>query len=255
MEQHTHLQIDRRSLVLAAAGGGLVLALAGCAGGSSRGASAGANTSDAPGPLWPDDLAKDAGRPLTQPSNPVVAQTPPPAGPVPGVIPRSAWTAARPIDSRAEPMKPISRITVHHSAIDSTSLRTSDDVARQLEGIRREHVNRKGKPFADIGYHYIIDPSGRVWEGRPLRLQGAHVENQNEGNLGIMVMGNFERQSPTPQTTAAIERFVALQMRRHSVRSSRVFTHREIGKSTCPGSSLQRFMVACRGPSGALRNA
>ena len=38
---------------------------------------------------------------------------------------------------------------------------------------------------------------GVLWQGRSIRWQGAHVQHHNEGNIGVLVMGNFDLQSPT----------------------------------------------------------
>lgn len=170
-----------------------------------------------------------------------------------GVISRAAWNRQAPVLSRAHPMNGINRITIHHSAIPNDSLRSQADVARMLNGIRSEHMNRRGEPFADIGYHYIIDPAGRVWEGRSLALQGAHVANNNEHNLGVMLLGNFQTQTPTPAATATLDAFVASQMRRYSIAVNRVYTHQEIGKSACPGRSLQRYMDVTRSRGNLAR--
>lgn len=233
----------RREII--AAGGLLaaVWALAGCQSG-------GAPVSRLPGPLWPDqepgDPAKSITAPVaTKPASPVAS------GPAPGVIPKATWTSVRPIVSRAQPMNGIGRITVHHSAIPSAGLTERSAIIRQLQGIQREHMHRRGEPFADIGYHYIIDPTGQVWEGRSLNLQGAHVAAQNEHNLGIMCMGNFDRQSPTQAQLTTLQRFVAGQMRKYGVSVGRVYTHRELGKSSCPGNNLQRYMNSARS-NGAL---
>jgi hypothetical protein len=202
-----------------------------------------------PGPLWPDQEAGDAPKSITAP---VAAK---PAAPSyaasTAVEPKSAWTSVRPIVSRADRMNGISRITVHHSAIPSAGLTDRGAIVRQLQGIQREHMHRRGEPFADIGYHYIIDPTGRIWEGRSLSLQGAHVANQNEHNLGVMCMGNFDRQSPTQAQLATLQAFLAEQMSRYRVPVKRVYTHRELGSSSCPGNNLQRFMVSVRS-GGAL---
>src|SRR5437762_8205698 len=100
-----------------------------------------------------------------------------------GVIPRAAWARtgiARPYD--IYPIGGINRITVHHDGMPPVTLRSQGDVASRIESIRQAHVHARG--WADIGYHYVVDPSGRVWEGRPVRFQGAHVKDQNENNLG-----------------------------------------------------------------------
>lgn len=236
-------QPSRRDLLAA---GGLIAAawaLSGCQGGPQTAARL-------PGPLWPDQEAGDAPKSITAPvpAKPVAAPTYTAST---AVEPKSSWTSVRPIVSRADRMNGVSRITVHHSAIPSNSLTDRRAVVRQLQGIQREHMHRRGEPFADIGYHYIIDPSGQVWEGRPLSLQGAHVANQNEHNLGIMCMGNFDRQAPTQAQLAALQAFLSEQMRRYNIPVKRVYTHRELGSSSCPGTNLQRYMVSIRS-SGRL---
>lgn len=202
-----------------------------------------------PGPRWPSDS-----------EGPVLA-TPKPQ-PTPkdpgfdlpeGVLPRSAWTRAGVANPRdINPMNGVRRITVHHDGMPPVELRGQSDVAARLEQIRRAHVTRRDQPFADIGYHYIIDPQGRVWEGRSVRYQGAHVKDHNEHNLGILVLGHFNYQRPTPQALAALDRFVAQQMARYNVPLSRVMTHQEISPTECPGYHLQRYMVQTRSRDGAL---
>lgn len=236
--------LNRRDVVL----GGLVLGglmLTGC----------GSQNAGLPGPRYPfeggsgPDLVRNA--PVTLPAAPV--PTPAPAVELPTtVVSRSQWTrsgVARPRE--ANPMNGISRITVHHDAIVSTDLRSSADIARRIESIRRSHVQRG---WADIGYHYVVDPTGRVWEARSTGLQGAHVEDNNEHNLGVMVMGNFNVHAPTSAATAALDRFVASQMQRYRVSLSRVYTHQEIKSTACPGTRLQRYMVATRGRGGGLNS-
>lgn len=172
------------------------------------------------------------------------------------LIPRTKWTSAgvgRP--KNANPMNGITRITVHHDGMGAFTSTALADASRRLTAIRTSHMARRsraGEPWADIGYHYIIDPGGRVWEGRPVRYQGAHVEDQNEHNLGIMCLGNFELQSPSSATLATLDAFVLAQMRLYRVPLARVFTHREIGPTECPGRNLQRHMVAVRARGGRL---
>lgn len=185
---------------------------------------------------------------------------PPGAADIPaGVLPRREWAEAAPIESRANPMGGVRRITVHHSGIVSSSVRTRAEAARMLESIRRGHVSQQ---WADIGYHFIVDPQGRIWEGRPIRLQGAHVKDNNEHNLGVMVMGNFDVERPTPAALASLDAFVGEQMRRYGISLRRsadglrgVFTHQELMPTACPGRNLQSYMIATRGSSGRLARA
>ena len=90
--------------------------------------------------------------------------------------------------------QPIRYITVHHDAHYS-DITDYTSVAQRLEAIRRYH--RETREWGDIGYHYAVDRAGRVWETRPIDWQGAHVRDHNEGNIGVMALGNFDEQPPT----------------------------------------------------------
>ena len=170
--------------------------------------------------------------------------------PATGVIPRQQWTSARTIASQTNAMVRILKITVHHDGMPPVTLRSRGAVMDRLEAIRRSHVNSRG--WADIGYHFVIDPLGNVWEARPLIYQGAHVKDHNERNMGVMVLGNFEEQVPTRAALIALDAFVRSQMNRFGVPVSRVVTHQELAATACPGRSLQRHMVDVRSGSGVL---
>lgn len=176
-----------------------------------------------------------------------------PASPTPGVIARSVWTRTGPNVGDTNPMGGVSRITVHHDGMTPFTNTSQLAAAQRLENIRRSHVSSNG--WADIGYHYVVDPGGRVWEARPVSLQGAHVKDNNEHNLGVMMMGNYDEQSPTGAAAQALDEFVAALMRKYRVPVSRVYTHQEIRPTACPGRSLQRVMESTRARGGTLARA
>ncbi|MBX3357879.1 MAG: N-acetylmuramoyl-L-alanine amidase [Phycisphaeraceae bacterium] len=237
---HKQLAITRREAML---GGGLAIGafmLSGC--GTRRETEAAL-----PGPKW------------NMTAEPVVPVAPPPTiarGESVGVIPRTQWTSAgvaRPREINA--MNGVSRITVHHDGLPPVALRSTSDVTARLEQIRRGHISRRPLPFADIGYHYVIDPQGRVWEARSVVYQGAHVQDNNEHNIGILVLGNFNEQRPTPQALGSLDQFLAQEMARYRVPLSRVYTHQEIRSTECPGRSLQMYMVQTRSRGGSLASS
>jgi hypothetical protein len=200
-------------------------------------------------PLSQDELNRPIDRPGPYTPRGPINEPPTALG---GVIPRREWTAFGPIAALANPMNGVSRLTVHHDGMDAFLSTSKADAARRLDGIRKAHLAQQ---WADIGYHYIIDPAGRVWEGRPAYLQGAHVKDNNEHNIGVMVMGNFELSQPTAAALATLDTFVGQLMRRYRIPLDRVRTHREIMPTACPGRNLQSYMVATRGSSGRLAQA
>lgn len=156
------------------------------------------------------------------------------------VVSRADWTSSRPNTRNMDRMGRLRYVTVHHDGLQSPLARSdrSSSLAR-LETIRRGHVvhNR----WADIGYHYAIDRSGRIWECRPLSWQGAHVKRHNEGNIGILVMGNFEIERPTSSQVAALNLQIVALMSAFGISSRNVKTHQEwpTARTSCPGRHLQ----------------
>lgn len=208
-------------------------------------------------PMSPDEIDGPPLKPLAG-AHPRTYEAAPEVSPISGIIARREWTNAQPNMSLINPMNGISRITVHHDGMPPANLRAKADVASRLELIRRAHVGNHddgGKNWADIGYHYVIDPQGRVWEGRAVRFQGAHVRNNNEHNLGIMVLGNFDEQKPTPEALSTLDAFLADRMRACRIGLDRVYTHQEINATACPGKHLQAYMRTTRSNSGRLARA
>jgi hypothetical protein len=148
---------------------------------------------------------------------------------------RSEWTDVLPKPWKLKVAEVFDRITVHHSGAGTNYHTSRGEVLRDLEGVIVSHLERN---YGDIGYHFVIDYTGAVWEGRSLAYEGAHVEAQNERNLGIMALGNFEEQSPSAKQLEATDRLVALLRQRFKVKPHRVFGHRDLGHSVCPGRSL-----------------
>lgn len=241
--------ITRREAV---AGGGLLLGtlVLGACGGNKA-------TTALPGPYWADPastapISNDIhSAPISGPIAASPSVPPPDFTPPPGIVPRSVWArtgVARPDEIHS--MNGIRRITVHHDGMPPVSLSGTQQVAARIEQIRQSHVGGRG--WADLGYHYVIDPSGRIWEGRNIRYQGAHVKDQNENNLGILVMGNFQQQAPTQAALASLDRFLVNQMQRYNIPIAAVRTHQERAPTECPGRNLQAYMNRTRSGSGTL---
>ena len=153
---------------------------------------------------------------------------------------RTSWTGMKPDYADMNRMTPIRAITVHHdglpSPLASNRIRDTED---RLRLIRQAHVGHRG--WADIGYHYAIDRAGRVWACRPVTWQGAHVKDRNEGNIGILVLGNFEKERPSSAQLSGLAMHLKSLSVAYRVPVSRIYTHREWpGAATeCPGRNLQ----------------
>ena len=136
---------------------------------------------------------------------------------------------------RSKSAVPPNRITVHHDAIHWAGGHNFAKSVERLRTIRKGHV---GKGWNDIGYHFAIDGRGRIWQCRPLKYAGAHVGGENTRNLGILVMGNFEEQKPTQNQIKALDDALQKFCAFYKVPGRRIYGHRELGRTVCPGKNL-----------------
>lgn len=162
------------------------------------------------------------------------------------LIRRSFWDRTPPNRHRLDPATRFSRITIHHEGTDPFYSTSHTCVARELQTVLGAHRTRR---YGDIAYHLAVDYAGRVWEARSLSYEGAHVLSNNEGNVGILLLGNFERQRPSASQLAAMNSLVAILRRTCGIRGSRVYGHRDLSPSACPGRRLYPYVAQLRQPS------
>ncbi|MHB0996815.1 MAG: peptidoglycan recognition protein family protein [Elusimicrobiales bacterium] len=151
------------------------------------------------------------------------------------LIRRAEWQAAPP----KEPYTPHTprAFTLHHT--QGNYPQSVEAALREVQFIQDYHQN--AKKWIDIGYHFLIDPLGNVYEGRPIKVLGAHVANKNTGNVGISVLGNYHPPKRDVFTDRSRDAFVAVAgyvKNTYDVQVSSFFAHRELGITDCPGDDL-----------------
>ena len=153
------------------------------------------------------------------------------------LVPRSSWTKVAP-RSNSRPIGRVTRITLHHTA-EHGAVATLPDV----EVIRRiENYHRNGRKWCAIGYHYLVGKDVRVYEGRPANLQGAHVLSENENNIGISMMGDWDKKMPSARQLSALKAFLDDTRDRFKVAKTKVYGHRDLNRSVCPGEALYGWL-------------
>ncbi len=170
------------------------------------------------------------------------------------ILPRDAFTSALPAGAGAGTLRPLHkpfRITIHHDGLPAPWTNPGHQAtADYLEGIRQFHVRPppEGRGWADIGYHFAVDVAGRVWQLRPLEWQGAHVRGANEGNIGIVALGNFDLTSPSAPQLNRLELFTDLLCHGYHIRWNDVYMHGELAANTtsCPGKHLTDRVLQLR---------
>lgn len=158
------------------------------------------------------------------------------------IVPRSTWLAAPSDPTRMAPQTVIREIVVHHSDGRAPG---PDLEAKVLQGIQSYHMDEK--KWGDIAYHFLIAPSGRVFEGRsPVWAGDSATRYQLEGKLLICLLGSYDKAPPTDAALRALARFVRYQQREFDVPSSRVRGHRDYAETDCPGRYLSRWLESFR---------
>ncbi|MET9493257.1 N-acetylmuramoyl-L-alanine amidase [Streptomyces sp. NPDC006552] len=254
----------------------------------------GAPSPDAPQTTPPDgDGAGSPSAPATtdpgSPS-PTPSETPPEPRPStvvkPVIIPQSVWGPGLSHDGTPTYDTEIKAAVVHHTGVDVDNQVPCAKSAERLRQIQQEHV---AKGYYDIGYNFVVDRCGQIFEGRTggmdLPVHGAHDYGFNTDTVGISYIGNFESAKPTKAALDAIARVAAWKFGQYGIKATsnvtltsngdlnvdgnkvalgktitlpRVFGHKDTNATLCPGANLYpklsriRTLAAAPGISHAL---
>jgi hypothetical protein len=183
----------------------------------------------------------------------------------PQIVPRVGWGADESLRRKAPRYAPsVHFAVVHHTA--GTNSYTPAQSAAIVRGIALYHV--RGNGWNDIGYNFLVDRYGQIFEGRyggiAHNVIGAHAEGFNTGSTGVAVIGNFSAHAPPPAARRALVKLLAwrldvahddpLSMLTWSSggnprfpTGSPVFLrtisgHRDTGFTDCPGTALYRLL-------------
>ena len=120
-------------------------------------------------------------------------------------------------------------LVIHHSAFYK-----ADGLATLLE-VQRLHRNDRG--WADIGYHFLVDKIGTIFEGRDLAARGVHTQGYNTGSAGVCLLGDFRTAAPTGAQWAAAAALSAWLVERLAL--THLAGHSQFNQGTaCPGTTL-----------------
>lgn len=167
------------------------------------------------------------------------------------VVSRAGWGAQAP--RRTPTRHTPSRVTVHHTDGNQTiDMQTSINAVKAIQNDHRNvSSRRKHGHWDDIGYHFLIDGAGRIFEGRHAENIGAHAgSGNNTGNVGIALMGNFDRQQLTAPQREALVRlvtFLSIRYRRDPSAAGFIEPHQHYaeedgGGTDCPGANVLAFL-------------
>jgi N-acetylmuramoyl-L-alanine amidase len=166
-----------------------------------------------------------------------------------GVLDRAGWGARR---RRGRNVAHVPyRMTVHHT--QGHQAQGVKDTARTVKNTQHYHMVGRAKegkkPFSDIGYHFLISGDGVVAQGRPSTVLGAHAGGANKGNIGIALMGDFNKLQPTQNQMESLKRLIAYTGVKHNINprsNGWLHGHSQYSNTDCPGSNLRRILSSLR---------
>jgi hypothetical protein len=165
---------------------------------------------------------------------------------------------------------PAQVLTVHHT----DTVNDDPDPAATVRAIYEYHAITND--WGDIGYHFLIDEAGRIYEGRYSGDDGIpahdadgkvvtafHTGGFNSGNLGIALLGTLIDQGPTAAAKRSLTRLISVLTRFHGLDPEAKVTytnpvngvkkdvttvggHRDWMATDCPGATMYALLDEVR---------
>ncbi|MFA5107325.1 MAG: N-acetylmuramoyl-L-alanine amidase [Patescibacteria group bacterium] len=187
------------------------------------------------------------------------------------IIPRADWGANEEISFWEPEYAQPEKIIVHHTAGADGSVNPET----VIQSIQYWHAVALG--WGDIGYNYLIDANGNIYEGRKggdgvigahayrnsacneQRFGGDHVGvDFNRGTIGISLLGNYQDDEPTAAALDSLSRLIADKAHRYGispigfsnfqdlVHVPNVLGHKDVDCTLCPGTNVEDRLVSIR---------
>jgi N-acetylmuramoyl-L-alanine amidase/S-layer homology domain len=197
----------------------------------------------------------------------------------PPIVTRAGWGADESLRSGTPAYAGRARYAVlHHTA--GTNDYTATESPGVVRGIYAYHTRSRG--WSDIGYNFLVDRFGTIYEGRRGGLDraviGAHALGFNTGGIGVSMMGNHDTAAVSKATRGAVIRLLAWKLALHgidpggkvsitstctgackhpkgtAIRLPTLFGHRDIGYTSCPGANGYAALPGLRTAIGARQD-
>jgi hypothetical protein len=205
------------------------------------------------------------------------AQTAVPGGRgAPAIIPREAWGGDQCRPRAAPSYGAVQLGHVHHTV--NANAYAPQDAAAVVLSICRYHRNENG--WRDIGYNFLVDRYGQIFEGRAGGIDqpviGAQAQGYNGVSTGVANIGTFSQERQTPAGVAATAELLAWKLSLHGapvagrvtvtsaggpsnrypsgrlVTFERIAGHRDADRTSCPGDAFFAQLPQIREQAAAL---
>jgi len=184
----------------------------------------------------------------------------------PTIITRAQWGADESLrfDEYGE-IWPSEYQTVEHAIVHHAAANYGPDGYLAVRSIYYYHCVTQG--WGDVGYNYLIDLSGNIYEGRVggQNVIGGHAFEYAYGSSGICIMGDFRYEEASDASKAALVTILAFVTRDLDTYATKPFheildlpticAHRDVNATTCPGQYLYDDLPVIRDQVAATLDA
>ena len=197
-------------------------------------------------------------------------------GSPPPIVPRAAWGGDSVPPRSAPSYGTVQAAFVHHTV--TANEYTPQDSPAIVLGIAKYHRDTNG--WNDIGYNFLVDKYGQVFEGRAggvdQAVVGAHAQGYNSQSTSVAQLGTFSAAGITPEAMSATAQLLGWKLSLHGVPAegtvvlrsgggslnrfpsgtpvtvNRICGHRDGDETSCPGDALYAQLPALRSRAAAL---
>lgn len=143
-------------------------------------------------------------------------------------------------------MRFVNCIILHHEGSGSSYNLDSQKV---VDDIRADHIARG---YGDIGYHWLIGRSGKIYKGRSEEIVGAHAYGANTGSIGICMLYGSQDRNVTAESinTLVIEIMRICKQHEFAPTSKSIIGHCDVLATECPGiiyPLIPSIITKCKG--------
>lgn len=127
---------------------------------------------------------------------------------------------------------------------DQITIHCSDSENGKVYPIDKLEADHKARGFKKIGYHRVIQVDGTIHETRDDNEQGAHVKGNNEGNLGVCLIG---KDRFTKEQWSSLRKVLMHYIKTHDIKASRIYGHYQFDtakeqRKTCPNVPINLIL-------------
>jgi hypothetical protein len=193
--------------------------------------------------------------------------------PAPPIVTRAKWGANESLRTESPIFNStVTKLIVHHTG-------TPNDITDYAGLARSIYTNELQNGYIDIAYNWLIDPTGKIYEGRWAQnyppgfvhtgernlqnVQGAHALYFNTDTIGIGLMGNYSLTTPSPAIIASLVTLMTWKCARWGINPignapyvnsqgarvtglANICGHRDTYATACPGNSVESMLPSLR---------